>query len=78
MAIILVGDDPASLLYIQRKEKAAREIGLGVKKHILGIQATEKEILDLIASLNQNKQIDGILVQMPLPKNMSDTWLQTF
>ena len=71
LAVILVGHDSASRLYIQKKEAAAQKIGIEIRKNFLLEQTSEKEILDLIDSLNQNKQIDGILVQMPLPKNIS-------
>ena len=71
LTVILVGHDSASRLYIQKKEAAAQKIGIEIRKNFLLEQTSEKEILDLIDSLNQNKQIDGILVQMPLPKNIS-------
>ncbi len=71
LAIILVGDNPSSLLYVQKKEQAAQKIGIEIRKYNLSKQASEKEILKVIDSLNQDKQINGILVQLPLPKNIS-------
>jgi len=71
LAVILVGDDAASRLYVQKKEQAAQKIGIEIKKYNLSEQTSEKEILDLIGSLNQDKQINGILVQLPLPKGLS-------
>lgn len=71
LAIILVGQDLASHLYVQQKEKAAQEIGLEIKKHLLPGNTSEEKILELIGSLNKNTQVNGILVQMPLPKEIS-------
>lgn len=71
LAIVLVGDDSSSRLYLQKKEEAAQRIGVAIKKHELPGQTSEKEVLDLINSLNQDKQIDGILVQLPLPNQLT-------
>lgn len=71
LAIVLVGDDSASHLYVQKKEEAAQKIGIEIRKYIFSRQVSEKEILDLVNSLNQDKQVNGILVQIPLPKNIS-------
>ena len=71
LAVILVGDDPASHLYVQKKEQAAQKIGMEIRKHFLSEEVSEKEILEIIDSLNQDKEINGILVQLPLPKNIS-------
>lgn len=71
LAIILVGQDPASHLYVQQKGKAAQEIGLEIKKHLLPGNTSEEEILKLIDSLNKDVQVNGILVQMPLPQEIS-------
>jgi methylenetetrahydrofolate dehydrogenase (NADP+)/methenyltetrahydrofolate cyclohydrolase len=72
LAAILVGEDKASALYIKLKEKACQEIGITFHKYLStpdcspGI--TEKELVELIAFLNQDEAIDGILLQLPLPK----------
>jgi methylenetetrahydrofolate dehydrogenase (NADP+)/methenyltetrahydrofolate cyclohydrolase len=71
LAVILVGNEPASRLYVRVKEKAARKIGIGIKKYILSSKASEEEILKNIELLNQDSEINGILVQMPLPKSIS-------
>jgi methylenetetrahydrofolate dehydrogenase (NADP+)/methenyltetrahydrofolate cyclohydrolase len=71
LAIILIGHDPASQLYIQQKEQTAEKIGVRIKKHLLPKDVPEREILELIESLNQDLQINGILVQMPLPGRLS-------
>ncbi len=72
LAAILIGEDPASALYIKLKEKACQEVGIVFHKYLStpdccpGI--TEKELLDLITFLNQDEGVDGILLQLPLPK----------
>lgn len=71
LAIVLIGDDPSSLLYIQKKEEAAQKVGIEIKKHNLSAQTSEKEILDLIDSLNKDKQVNGILIQLPLPEHLT-------
>jgi methylenetetrahydrofolate dehydrogenase (NADP+)/methenyltetrahydrofolate cyclohydrolase len=70
LAVISVGDNPASLLYVQRKKEAAQRIGVKVKKYLLPKEVSEEEILRVIDSFNQDKKIDGILIQMPLPKGI--------
>jgi len=71
LAVILVGDDPASCLYVQKKEQAAQKIGIEIRKYNLSKQTSEKKILEIIELLNRDFQINGILVQLPLPKNIS-------
>lgn len=70
LATILVGDNAASRLYISLKERAAKKIGIGFKKYILDASAGEKEILEIIESLNKDDAIQGILVQFPLPNHL--------
>jgi len=78
LAVILIGQDSASQLYLRKKEKAAQKIGLKIKKYNLAGQSSEKEILDLIDSLNQDDQVNGILVQLPLPSHLAaDKIVQT-
>ena len=71
LAIVLVGEDPASVIYIRKKEKAAREVGIKTEHYLLPKNTPEKKLLSLIRGLNANKRINGILVQLPLPKNIS-------
>lgn len=69
--VILVGDDKASQVYVRNKHTACEKLGMESQIHQLSGQATEKEVLSLIQSLNDNSKVDGILVQMPLPKQIS-------
>ncbi|MEA2113240.1 MAG: bifunctional 5,10-methylenetetrahydrofolate dehydrogenase/5,10-methenyltetrahydrofolate cyclohydrolase [Patescibacteria group bacterium] len=71
LAIILVGDNSSSLLYIKAKEKAAARIGVKIKKILLPKESLESQILKVIRELNNNSNINGILVQLPLPKGIS-------
>ncbi len=68
--VVLVGDDPASRVYVASKEKLAAEIGMNSLAHRLPAQTTEAELLALIAALNADDSVDGILVQLPLPKHI--------
>lgn len=72
LAAILVGDDPASFVYVNLKEKACREIGINFHKYLCNQQCyndiSEKELIELIKFLNNDKQVNGIIVQLPLPK----------
>jgi len=67
LATVLVGDDPASEVYVGRKAKACRRVGIHNPEHRLSAETTENELLALIADLNADAAIDGILVQLPLP-----------
>lgn len=67
LAVVLVGDDPASEIYVRSKVKACEDLGLYSEKHAPPATTTTGELLELIAELNQRPAIDGILVQMPLP-----------
>lgn len=67
LAVVLVGDDPASEIYVRSKVKACEDLGLYSEKHTPPATTTTGELLELIADLNQRPAIDGILVQMPLP-----------
>jgi len=72
LATILVGDDPASHVYVGSKHKASHEAGIESRDHRFPAEATESEILDLIAELNADDGVDGILVQLPLPGHMNE------
>lgn len=70
LGVVLVGDDPASHLYVRNKEKACKEVGIRSQEHLLPASVSEKELLSVIHSLNRDKQIHGILVQLPLPAHI--------
>jgi methylenetetrahydrofolate dehydrogenase (NADP+)/methenyltetrahydrofolate cyclohydrolase len=67
LAVILVGDNPASALYVSLKEKAAKEVGIYVERHQYGNDAKTEKIIEKINELNARKDINGILVQLPMP-----------
>ena len=70
LAVVLVGDDPGSRSYIQGKQRACTKIGMDSVEHLLPEQTTQAELLALIERLNADDEIDGILVQLPLPKQI--------
>lgn len=70
--VVIVGEDPASVVYTRNKEKAAVEVGMRGKLHKLPESATEEELLRLIDQLNRDETVDGILVQLPLPKHIRE------
>ena len=72
LATILVGDDPASHVYVGSKHKASHEAGIESRDHRFPAATPEPEILDLIAELNADEGVDGILVQLPLPDHMDE------
>ena len=72
LATILVGDDPASHVYVGSKHKASREAGIDSRDHRFPGDTPEGEILELIAELNADEAVDGILVQLPLPEHMDE------
>ena len=72
LAVIIVGDDPASAVYVRNKENACREAGMHSKTFRLPAETTEEEVLSLIRALNEDKAFHGILVQLPLPKHISE------
>jgi methylenetetrahydrofolate dehydrogenase (NADP+)/methenyltetrahydrofolate cyclohydrolase len=71
LGVVLVGDDPASHLYVRNKEKSCKEVGIRSEEHLLPASVSERELLSLIHSLNRKKEIHGILVQLPLPAHIS-------
>ncbi|MEN1970133.1 bifunctional methylenetetrahydrofolate dehydrogenase/methenyltetrahydrofolate cyclohydrolase FolD [Lentibacillus sp. N15] len=72
LTVVLVGEDPASRSYVNGKKKASKETGISSQIIELSSKTTEKELLDLIAKLNQDQQVHGILVQLPLPEHISE------
>ncbi len=73
LAVILVGDDPASLTYVKMKEKACKEVGFYSIVHHMPESISQEEIEETIKMMNQNPNIDGILVQLPLPSHIDTT-----
>src|SRR6478735_6597433 len=69
--VVLVGDDPASRVYVNSKEKLAGEIGMNSAVHRLPAETSEAELLAKVAALNADDSVDGILVQLPLPKHIN-------
>lgn len=72
LAVIIVGDDPASRVYVNNKKKACAEIGIYSEEYALGESTSEEELLGLIDELNHKKEINGILVQLPVPKHINE------
>lgn len=72
LAVIQVGDDPASSVYVRNKKKACEYIGIGSRSYELPESTTQKELLDLIKDLNQDDSVTGILVQLPVPAHIDE------
>ena len=70
LAVVLVGDDPASHIYIRNKEKACKDVGIKSFEHFLPATVSEKDLLALVHQLNKDKHVHGILVQLPLPPHI--------
>ncbi|MBT8763508.1 bifunctional methylenetetrahydrofolate dehydrogenase/methenyltetrahydrofolate cyclohydrolase FolD [Desulfohalobiaceae bacterium Ax17] len=70
LAVILVGEDPASQVYVRNKEKACAEVGIISKGFHLPAEITQAELEDKICALNEDPEVDGILLQLPLPKGL--------
>jgi methylenetetrahydrofolate dehydrogenase (NADP+) / methenyltetrahydrofolate cyclohydrolase len=72
LTTILVGDDPASEIYIKRKQDAAKEVGILARDYRLAESTSERELLELVDQLNRDDAVDGILVQLPLPSHVDE------
>ena len=72
LAVIIVGDDPASRIYVNNKKKACEECGIYSEEYALPGQTSEADLLELISVLNKSDKISGILVQLPLPKGIDE------
>ena len=72
LAVIIVGEDPASQVYVRNKHKACEEVGFLSRIYRLPAETQEDELVSLVKDLNQDEAIDGILVQLPLPKHLDD------
>jgi len=70
LAVVVVGDDPASQVYVRTKERACGEVGIRSQRHHLPGDATQKEVLELVEGLGKDDTVDGILVQLPLPRGL--------
>ena len=72
LATVLVGEDPASEIYIKRKQEACREVGIEPFDHKLSAETTEEELLRLVSELNADDRVTGILCQLPLPEQIDE------
>ena len=70
LAVILVGDDKASKVYVRNKNKVCEDVGIEFEEHILEAEITQKQLIDLIEELNNRKDINGILLQSPIPAHL--------
>src|SRR3990172_1580987 len=73
LATVLVGEDPASQVYVGQKEKTCQALGIYSERHDLPAKTTQQELLALVDKLNKSPKIHGILVQVPLPKHLNET-----
>lgn len=72
LAVVLVGEDPASKIYVNNKKKACAEVGIYSEEYNLPEQTAQSELIELIEKLNRKKEINGILVQLPLPAHIDE------
>lgn len=72
LAVIIVGEDPASKIYVANKKKACEQLGIVSQEYALPADTTEEELLDLIDTLNSSESINGILCQLPLPRHINE------
>ena len=73
LAVVKVGQDPASAVYVRNKEKACEYVGINSKTLALPEETTEEELLNVVKKLNEDKNVNGILVQLPLPKHIDES-----
>ncbi len=72
LAVVIVGDDPASKVYVRNKKLACEYVGFNSYEYALPTETTEQELLELVDKLNNDDKVDGILVQLPVPKHIND------
>ena len=72
LATVLVGDNPASQVYVKMKQKNCEKVGIKSFGHILPADINQAELENVVAELNANPEVDGILVQLPLPKGLDE------
>ena len=78
LAVVIVGDDPASHTYVGAKSRMAKECGFNSIQHTLSVETTQEELASLVRALNEDPSVNGILVQLPLPKHLkSDPIIQS-
>lgn len=70
LAVIMVGDDPASKIYVRNKSRACEDVGIEYEEYLLDANITQKELIELIQKLNNDKTVNGILLQSPIPSNL--------
>jgi len=75
LAVVLVGDDPASRIYVREKEKAAKRVGIEFEKKVFSARVEEMEVYQYINSINRDEKIHGIVVQLPLPAKFDPFWM---
>ncbi|MCD8188257.1 MAG: bifunctional methylenetetrahydrofolate dehydrogenase/methenyltetrahydrofolate cyclohydrolase FolD [Ruminococcus sp.] len=73
LAVVIVGNDPASRVYVNNKKKACEEVGFKSFEYALDESTTEEQLLDLVDVLNRDSRVNGIIVQLPLPKHINET-----
>ncbi len=76
LAVVIVGEDPASLFYVKMISKSCKRVSIDFEKYSLSEKTTQKELLKLIDDLNKNKEVSGIIVQVPLPKHINQERIQ--
>src|SRR5690625_1537474 len=72
LTVILIGDDPASHSYVNGKERASKEVGISSEIIKMPTETTESELIQTITTLNENEEVHGILVQLPLPEHINE------
>ncbi|MFL6242185.1 MAG: bifunctional methylenetetrahydrofolate dehydrogenase/methenyltetrahydrofolate cyclohydrolase FolD [Acidimicrobiia bacterium] len=72
LATVLVGDDPGSAIYVRRKHEASQEVGIRSFEHEPDASISQEDLLDLVAELNDSDEVDGILVQLPMPEHLDE------
>ncbi len=72
LAVVIVGDDPASKVYVRNKKLACEQCGIYSEEYALPAETSQKELIDLVKTLNNSPAVNGILVQMPLPKGLDE------
>lgn len=70
LAVIMVGEDPASKVYVRNKSRACEDVGIEYEEYLLDVNTTQKELIELIEKLNNDKTVNGILLQSPIPSNL--------
>ncbi|MBI2786641.1 MAG: bifunctional methylenetetrahydrofolate dehydrogenase/methenyltetrahydrofolate cyclohydrolase, partial [Legionella longbeachae] len=73
LAVILIGNDPASTVYVNNKRKACAEVGISSHSYDLSADTSQEALIKLIEELNSSDEIDGILIQLPLPKQITES-----